>query len=77
MLTRKDLEGQKTFREYPDGKGDWYEGGFDYCISKNGGGYSFCSHSEVDGSTEVLCDKIDNLEHLKDLYESTSGEIFE
>lgn len=77
MLIKKDLEKQETFSEWTDGKGCYYDGYFDYCLSPNSvGGYSFCLHSEVDGSMEEVC-RLDNLEHLKEIYEVLSDLEFE
>ena len=77
MLTTKDLENKQTTFKLYNGTGCWYDGYFDYQISMLNGRFALYSHSEVDGSTELLCNKIDNIEHLEFLYESLSGEVFE
>ena len=74
MLKQTDLQKQKTFSKYSNG--NWYDGGWDYEISFPGGKALFSLHNEVDGSTEVLS-VIDNLDHLKDLYELITNEDFE
>ena len=38
-------------------------------ISNLNGKLAFYLFDEVDGSTELICDEIDDLEHLKFLYE--------
>jgi len=71
MLKYKDLENsQKTFFKSIDGDGYWID--FPMCqfqISNLNGKLAFYLFDEVDGSTELICDEIDDLEHLKFLYE--------
>ena len=77
MLRKSDLlNKQSTFRMY-NADSCWYDGYFEYKISMENGFFSFLKHDEVDGTTELLCDKIDDIEHLKFLYESFSGGEFE
>lgn len=78
MLTKKDLETKQiTFREYSNGEGKWFDKYFDYQISIYKGFYALFLHDESDGSVDLLCEKIENIQHLKSLYESLSDETFE
>ena len=77
MLKEKDLkEGQNIFRQYGNG-GDWIDDYCDFVLLRNKfGGYSFNLHSEVDGSTEIICESIDDIEHLEFLFYSCGGELW-
>ena len=73
MLKQTDLQKQKTFSKYSNG--NWYDSYFEYEISFPGGKALLSLHNETDGSTEVLS-VIDDLEHLKNVYEMiTNGEF--
>jgi hypothetical protein len=73
MLRQSDLNNQKTFFKHTNG--NWYDGMWDYELSFPEGKAVLSIHNEVDGSTEHLS-VIDNLEHLKDVYEMITNDEF-
>jgi hypothetical protein len=77
MLTDKDIETkQTTFTKSDDGC--WYDApAWDYQIRRFKGKLAFFKHCEVAGDTQLLCEQIKDIEHLKFLYEEMSGEEFD
>lgn len=74
MLSKKDLETkQKTFSY--DCEGYWID--FPVCeavIRLHEDKMAFFSHCEVAGELELICDCIDDIDHLSFLYEFLTGE---
>lgn len=74
MITKKDLETkQKTF--FYGSEGYWID--FPDCcaiVKQNKGKMAFFSHCEVSGELELICDCIDDIDHLSFLYEFLTGE---
>jgi len=76
MLTNKDLDNnQDLFRL--DSDGNYYSPYWDYQISKHKGKLALFLHCEVDGSTELLCDEIEDIEHLNSLVDMLNIESFD
>jgi len=73
MITDKDLkEKQNTFSYWNNGL--WID--FPMCqfqISRLKSKLAFYLFDEVDGSIELICDEIDDIEHLKFLYEQLTS----
>ncbi len=78
MLTEKDLKTkQETFFTNGDGKKEWVDFPLcDFQISYYKGKLALFLFCEVDGSTELLCEEIESIEHLKMMYEELSEEEF-
>ena len=73
-MEEKELENQKTFRKYTEGK--WYDGYWDYELFFRDYQCIFSLHNEVDGSTRFV-KYIKDLADLKRLYEAITNEFFE
>lgn len=75
MLTKKNLEAQETFKPYPNDN-KYYDGLFDFCLAPTSKGFSFNIFCEVDGSMEIMCDNISDLDHLAEIYFLLSGKDY-
>ena len=77
MLTEKDLEKQETFFTDGDGKKEWVDfPNCDYQVSYYKGKLALFLFCEVDGATDLICECIESIEHLKLMYEELSNESF-
>lgn len=74
MITKKDLETkQKTF--VYDSEGYWIDPPlWESVIRLHDGKMAFFSHCEVAGELELICDCIDDIDHLSFLYDFLTGE---
>lgn len=77
MLTDKDLETkQDVFSRDSDGR--WYDApNWDFQIRKHNGKLAFFSFCEVAGDTELICNEIDDIEHLRFIFNELSNSDFD